>query len=119
MEKYASGTGGADHHIGTVVDRRRPPRRKRNAEVRAREYLTEGEIEGLTSVAKGNRHGHRDATTMLVAYRHGLRAAELVTLRWDPIDFDKGGLPSVVKKGGSNRPIQVRSRAAGPSAVAA
>jgi hypothetical protein len=24
---------------------------------------------------------------VLVAYRHGLRAAELVTLRWDAIDF--------------------------------
>ena len=29
---------------------------------------------------------------MLVAYRHGLRAAELVTLRWDAIDFAHGRL---------------------------
>jgi hypothetical protein len=30
--------------IGTVGDRPNPPRRKRNAEVRARAYLTDGEI---------------------------------------------------------------------------
>ena len=76
--------------IGTVADRRSPPRRKRNAEVRAREYLTDGEIARLITAAGENRHSHRDATAVLVAYRHGLRAAELVTLRWDAIDFAHG-----------------------------
>jgi len=38
-------------------------------------------------VATGNRHGHRDATMILVAYRHGLRVSELVDLRWDQVDF--------------------------------
>jgi len=33
-----------------------------------------------------NRYGHRDATMILVAYRHGLRASELTDLRWDQID---------------------------------
>src|SRR5262250_832503 len=37
--------------------------------------------------ATGNRHGQRDATMILVAYRHGLRVSELVDLRWDQIDF--------------------------------
>ena len=78
--------------IGTVADRQRPPRRKRNAEVRAREYLTDGEVARLIAAAGENRHGHRDATMVLVAYRHGLRAAELVTLRWDAIDFAHGRL---------------------------
>ena len=76
--------------IGTVGDRRSPPRRKRNAESRAREYLTDAEVGRLIAVTGENRHGHRDATTVLVAYRHGLRAAELVTLRWDTIDFAHG-----------------------------
>ena len=40
---------------------------------RTREYLTEAEVEQLTEAAKGNRWGHRDATMILVAYRHGLR----------------------------------------------
>ena len=29
---------------------------------------------------------------ILVAYRHGLRAGELVTLRWDAVDFAHGRL---------------------------
>ena len=37
--------------------------------------------------AKGNRWGHRDATMVLVAYRHGLRVSELVDLRWEQVDF--------------------------------
>jgi hypothetical protein len=51
------------------------------------EYLTEREIDRLIEAAKGNRWGHRDATAILLAYRHGLRASELVALRWDDIDF--------------------------------
>jgi integrase len=53
---------------------------------RSREYLTEREVERLIAAAKQNRSGHRDATAILVAYRHGLRASELVALRWDDID---------------------------------
>src|SRR5499427_9398785 len=86
---------------GTVADRRRPPPRKRNTEVRAREYLTDGEIARLISAAGKNRYGHRDATMVLVAYRHGLRAGELVTLRWDAIDFAHGRLHVRRLKGGS------------------
>src|SRR6516162_9670917 len=48
-----------------------------------REYLTEREVERLIRAASENRWGHRDATAILIAYRHGLRASELVTLRWD------------------------------------
>ena len=39
------------------------------------------------AAGKGNRQGHRDATMILVAFRHGLRVAELVDLRWDQIDY--------------------------------
>ena len=42
--------------------------------------------------AKSNRWGHRDATMILIAYRHGLRVSELVDLRWDQIDFDHATL---------------------------
>jgi site-specific recombinase XerD len=52
--------------------------RPRNADLRRREYLTEAEVERLMETAKGNRWGHRDVTMVLVAYRHGLRASELV-----------------------------------------
>jgi type 1 fimbriae regulatory protein FimB/type 1 fimbriae regulatory protein FimE len=67
---------------------------------RPREYLTEREIERLIEAAKGNRWGHRDATAILLAYRHGLRASELVALRWDDIDFTTGKLHVRRAKGG-------------------
>jgi len=38
-------------------------------------------IEKLIEAARGNRYGHRDATMILVAYRHGLRASEICELR--------------------------------------
>jgi type 1 fimbriae regulatory protein FimB/type 1 fimbriae regulatory protein FimE len=63
------------------------PKRRPNADLRTREYLTEAEVERLLSATKGNRWSHRNATMMLVAYRHGLRASELTDLRWDQIDF--------------------------------
>ena len=63
------------------------PRRKPNVELRTREYLTDAEIESLTDAAKGNRHGRRDATMILIAYRHGLRVSELMDQRWDQVDF--------------------------------
>ena len=72
----------------TTVKRTVTPRRKPNAELRSREYLTEAEIEKLMKAARDNRYGHRDATIILVAFRHGFRASELVDLRWDQIDFD-------------------------------
>ena len=46
----------------------------------------------MIEAAKGNRYGHRDATMILMAYRHGLRVSELVDLRWDQIDFDRATL---------------------------
>ena len=42
---------------------------------------------GLIEAMKGNRWGHRDATMVFLAYRHGLRAAELVDLRWEQIEL--------------------------------
>ena len=45
---------------------------------RTRRYLTEREVEKLIEAARKNgRYGHRDATMILLAYRHGLRASEV------------------------------------------
>jgi type 1 fimbriae regulatory protein FimB/type 1 fimbriae regulatory protein FimE len=71
----------------TTDNRTVMPKRLPNAALRSREHLTEGEVEKLIDAAKSNRWGHRDATMLLVAYRHGLRASELVDLRWDQVDF--------------------------------
>jgi len=71
----------------TTKNRTVMPKRRRNGDLRTREYLTEAEVERLINAATGNRHGHRDGTMILVAYRHGLRVSELVDLRWDQVDF--------------------------------
>lgn len=71
----------------TAENRTVTPRRRPNAELRTREHLTPTEVETLIEAARGNRWGHRDATMILVAYRHGLRAAELVDLRWEQVEF--------------------------------
>jgi len=91
----------------TTENRTVTPVRRKNAELRTREYLTDGEVEQLTDAAKANRYGQRDATMILVAYRHGLRVSELVDLRWDQIDFNTATLHvRRVKKGSpSTHPI--------------
>ena len=62
-----------------TIENGKVPRRPSNAELRTREYLTESEIDALMSAArKTGRHGHRDATLILIGYRHGLRVSELV-----------------------------------------
>src|SRR5712691_12189351 len=92
----------------TEVNRTVTPTRRPNAELRTREHLTSGEVEALIEAGKANRHGHRDATMILIAFRHGLRAAEACDLRWDQVDFD-GGVIHVrrVKNGtSSTHPMQ-------------
>jgi len=75
-----------------AVNRTVGPTRLPNRDLRTREYLTESEVERLMEAVKGNRWGHRDATMILVTYRHGLRASEVVDLRWDQIEFKTGNL---------------------------
>ena len=70
-----------------TVNRTVRPRRPPNRTLRTREYLTEAEVEWLMTAARKNRWGHRDATMLLVAYRHGMRVSELVDLRWEQVDF--------------------------------
>jgi type 1 fimbriae regulatory protein FimE len=82
--------------------RKAMPRRPRNADVRAREYLTPDEVEQLERAAASvGRHGHRDATLVTLAYRHGLRVSELVALRWEQIDLKAGALHVSRLKNGS------------------
>ena len=79
----------------------RLPRRKPNAEYRSREHLTEREVERLIEAMKANRWGRRDATMVLMAFRHGLRASELVDLRWDQVDLEHALLHVRKLKNGS------------------
>jgi len=50
------------------------------------------EVERLIEAAKRNRHGHRDSTMVLVAYRHGFRASEVCDLEWSQVELDTGRL---------------------------
>ena len=82
------------------VGPRYTPLRRPNKELRSREYLTPAEMDALLEAARKMRHGHRDSTMLLIAYRHGFRAAEIVDLRWDQVDLDQARLHvRRVKKG--------------------
>jgi integrase len=86
-------------------ENRSVPVRPPNDELRSREYLTVAEVERLMKAAQHGRYGHRDATLILVAFRHGLRAAEICDLEWSQVEFGrsaslhvrrvKNGKPSV------------------------
>lgn len=55
--------------------------------LKPRNYLYEDEIESLIKAAGSNRHALRDQTMILVTFRHGLRASEVCSLKWNQIDF--------------------------------
>src|SRR5215813_10686502 len=60
---------------------------------RTRNYLTGAEVETLMAAArKVSRYGHRDATMILIGYRHGLRASELCDLQWHQVELTAGRL---------------------------
>ena len=88
-----------------VVTTRAMPTRPANVELRTREYLTPAEVEKLIKTARDGRYGDRDATLILIAFRHGLRASEICDLEWSQVEFSrtaslhvrraKNGKPSV------------------------
>ena len=76
-----------------TVNGKVPPLRQRNKDVRTREYLTQDEVDALMAAAGSTgRHRHRDKTLILIAYRHGLRVSELISLRWEQVDLKQGHL---------------------------
>lgn len=86
-----------------------PPPKAPNADRRSREHLTEIEVERLIAAARQlGRHGQRDATMILLAYRHGLRVCELVSLRWEQVDLRQGLLHVRRRKNGlpSTHPLR-------------
>ncbi len=94
--------GGPKKGSPSTVNRKVPPTRTPNQARRSREYLTQREVDGLIEAArKVGRHGHRDATLTLLAYRHALRVAELVALRWDQVSLSQGLLHVTRAKNGT------------------
>ena len=69
-------------------------------EERGRDYLTRDEVASLLRAAKKSRHGARDHAMIMLAYRHGLRASELVGLRLSDLDLNAGTIYCRRAKGG-------------------
>ena len=69
-----------------------PPRKKRH-DASVRDYLRPDEVDAMVQAArKSGRHRVRDAAIILLMFRHGLRTAELVALRWQQVDLKAGYL---------------------------
>ena len=84
-------------------------KRQCNEAIRPREYLTLDEVQDLIKGAKGSPwYGSRDATLILLMFRHGLRVSEAVDLTWDQVNFKAGVLHVVRLKGGvhSTHPLK-------------
>jgi hypothetical protein len=62
-----------------IVAEARGPDALQHAEALSRGSADE-DRSGISRPAKGNRHGHRAAAMVLLTFRHGLRACELVGL---------------------------------------
>jgi integrase len=63
------------------------------AQVRSREHLFPDEVEALTKPArKVGCHPHRDATIILLMFRHELRVGELVALHWEQVNLKQSSI---------------------------
>ncbi|MDV2998308.1 MAG: ISKra4 family transposase ISCep1 [Chroococcidiopsis sp. SAG 2025] len=81
------------------------PNSRKYEEIRIREHLLPEEVSAMRSAIKKfkGRHAHRDSTIILLCYRHGLRVAEVASLRWEQIDWNGGTIyVKRVKKGTSS-----------------
>jgi type 1 fimbriae regulatory protein FimB/type 1 fimbriae regulatory protein FimE len=75
----------------TSLSVKTPPKKPTNAERRSREYLTAYEVDQVIAAARQmGRHSSRDTALILLMYRHGLRVAEAVSLRWDAVNLQTG-----------------------------
>jgi type 1 fimbriae regulatory protein FimB len=75
-----------ENHRNVQSEKKSPaakrPKQKRQ---RDKEYLTDHEVEQLMEAAADGRHGVRDQLLILLAWRHGLRCEELVSLKLNQI----------------------------------
>lgn len=68
-----------------------PPKKPKNKEAREREHLTPYEVKAVIEAAQRiGRYGHRNSTMIMLAYRHGLRVSELLSLKWGHVDLKQG-----------------------------
>jgi type 1 fimbriae regulatory protein FimE len=70
-----------------------PPAKTKNIDKRPREFVTIEELEQLIRSARQlGTYGDRDALLILMGYRHALRVGEVVRLRWEQVDLQRGTL---------------------------
>lgn len=87
--------------IVSISRARRGHGRKKNADLRPREYLTPVEVEALIEAAgQVGRHPLRDQTLLLLMHRRALRVSEAIGLSWDQVDLEEGWIHLPRLKGG-------------------
>lgn len=85
-----------------------PPPKK--SSTREREYLRPSEVQAMIDTAKKvGRHRVRDSALILLMFRHGLRTAELVALKWSQVDLVGGYIEIHRVKHGHNSIQPLRS----------
>jgi integrase len=72
-----------------MPERTPPPRRLNNKHEREHEWITFDEFKAIRKAAAAGRHGQRNALMLLMAFRHGFRALELVRLKWEHLDLQR------------------------------
>ena len=89
--------------LAKIVQFKKPPRTKKNKDLRTREYLSEDEIFKLiAAIRKRSRNPDRDECLIWMMFQHGLRVSEVVGLRWDQVNFKTGMLHVNRLKGSVN-----------------
>ncbi len=80
--------------------KKKPPRKRKSKDIRAREFLTAEEVESMRqAISTKDRCAQRDSTMILICYRHAFRPSELIKLEWDQIDFSKKSLSKSDQRG--------------------
>jgi type 1 fimbriae regulatory protein FimB/type 1 fimbriae regulatory protein FimE len=82
--------------------------RTANDEARGRKHLMPEEVRQLVKAARKGRQGPRDALMIQMAFEHGLRASELVSMKWQAVNFVGQELAITRAKGSKSGTHQIQ-----------